>query len=350
MIQKRLDHLDIARGIAIILVVWGHADRRMDPAFYHANLELTGEVIYAFHVALLFIISGALLRGMVERNDLSHILSRITRSTLVPFLSLSSAFMVLNLLVPKGLLATPTLLEMLQGIFLYQSSEWAPSGVLWFLFVVFTGTALTAVLYKYLRLSFVQVLVVAVVIKLCSPLVEDVHFWAVGKFARNYVFLVFGIFLADRIKDDRFESRDLVIMCGAVVAFIPFFLAMNTFKPFFQLMTGMLGSLAVLKLSAMAVKFKLPLLKFFKYCGVNSILIFVFHMPFFTLVRPVILKLGLQHSFFGFGIWVFLGCLLPLAMGLALQQIPVIYALLLGRKPVTNISIFRGDRLVKERS
>lgn len=345
--QKRLDHLDIARGIAIILVVWGHADRRMGQAFYQTHLALAGEVIYAFHVALLFIISGGLLKGMLERNDLSRILSRMIRSTLVPFLSLSALFMALNLMAPKGLLSSPAPLAMIQGILLYQSSEWAPSGVLWFLFVFFTGTALTAILHKYLRLSFARILAIAVLIKLCSPLVDDVHLWAAGKFARNYVFLVLGIFLADRIKDDRFEPRDIFVVCGAVAAFIPCFLAMNAFKPFFQLMTGVFGSVAVLRLSAMAVRFKLPFLNFFKYCGVNSILIFVFHMPFFVLIRQVVFKLGLQQSFAGFGLWVLLGCLLPLAVGLVLQRMPMGYALLLGRKPA--ISAFRQGQLQGER-
>lgn len=335
--KKRLDHLDIARGLAIILVVWAHADQRMDQAFFKTNLELTNQVIYSFHIALFFIISGSLQRRLLERNDLQFMLMRSIRGILVPFLCLSMAFMALNLITPKNLLATPTLYEMLNGIFLFQSSDRAPSGVLWFLFVLFCCSSLTALSYNILKLSIFHILIAAIIIKICSPLVDDIHFLAAGKFARNYVFFVIGIYISSIVNNIRFSYRNYLILLCAIILFIPNFVLIDTYKPFFQIITGVLGSITAIKISNIIARLNPTGINIIKYLGVHSITIFVFHMPFFVFIKQLIYKFDLQRSFIGFGTWVILGCLLPLALGIVLQQIPLCHALLLGRKPTKII-------------
>ena len=48
----RVKYIDIARGLAIFLVVWGHT----------LTSGMKRQVIYGFHMPLFFIISGALLK------------------------------------------------------------------------------------------------------------------------------------------------------------------------------------------------------------------------------------------------------------------------------------------------
>ena len=179
--HRRLTHLDIARGIAIILVVWGHADRRMEKVFFSEYLATLGDIIYAFHVALLFIISGALHRKMFDQMDGGAILKRVSESVLMPFITLSSFFMTLILVTPEHLLAGPSFSQMIKGIFYYQSSaDYAPSGVLWFFFVLFEAAVLTTLLKKYVGLNLVQIFMVAILIKLSSLLVHNEHFLAIA--------------------------------------------------------------------------------------------------------------------------------------------------------------------------
>ncbi len=53
--KVRLDYLDIAKGLAIFLVVIGHVPDSFDAPFYRV-------VLYAFHMPLFFIVSGAVTR------------------------------------------------------------------------------------------------------------------------------------------------------------------------------------------------------------------------------------------------------------------------------------------------
>jgi len=336
-IKNRLDHLDIARGIAIILVVWGHADRRMDYQFYKENLEFLDQIIYSFHIALLFIISGALFRGGLINREFQTIFFRAANSILKPFLALSLAFIPLKLITLKGIISVTTFKELFLGIFFFQSSDWAPSGVLWFLFVLFGAMILTAILVKRLGLSFGQVLCIAIAIKLASPLVNDVHLFAAGKFARNFVFFVVGVYLTEVVKDNQVNARNLVVMCGYCIIFVLFFWATDIYKPFFQLITGIAGSLVVLKLSTITAKLKIPIGNLLRYCGQNSISIFVFHMPSFVFISFALSKLGLKSSYFGFGIFVLMGCTIPLFIELVLKEIPTLYSLLLGRAPEQSL-------------
>lgn len=58
MISKRIEYLDIARGIGILLVVLGHNDFGAISPFFH-------QVIYSFHVPLFFFLSGYFLNASI---------------------------------------------------------------------------------------------------------------------------------------------------------------------------------------------------------------------------------------------------------------------------------------------
>ena len=70
--DQRLEWLDCAKGIGIILVVAGHAlggliDSDLDLKAFPARIAFTA--IYTFHMALFFFLAGYLVSGRVERNQ-----------------------------------------------------------------------------------------------------------------------------------------------------------------------------------------------------------------------------------------------------------------------------------------
>lgn len=50
--EERLEYIDIAKGIAILLVVVGHTVRRGDPV----NEDIVRGLIFSFHMPLFFVI------------------------------------------------------------------------------------------------------------------------------------------------------------------------------------------------------------------------------------------------------------------------------------------------------
>ena len=100
--EKRLDYIDVAKGLAIILVVFGHASGQMiGTTFFEEHLRLQWEIIFSFVMPLFFIISGSFQRKRFKSPDFNHkaFVIKAVSSTLLPFYSLSLLFLLLNVLL-----------------------------------------------------------------------------------------------------------------------------------------------------------------------------------------------------------------------------------------------------------
>ena len=62
---KRIEYLDIARGIGILLVVLGHNDFAALSPFFH-------QVIYSFHIPLFFFLSGYFINASISFFEYSR--------------------------------------------------------------------------------------------------------------------------------------------------------------------------------------------------------------------------------------------------------------------------------------
>lgn len=69
MTEKRLEHIDIAKGIGIILVVVGHTAT-------HIGLE---KVIYQFHMPLFFILSGVFFKEINMQFPQAFMINKLRR-------------------------------------------------------------------------------------------------------------------------------------------------------------------------------------------------------------------------------------------------------------------------------
>lgn len=96
MEQKRLNYLDMAKGIGIFLVVLGHIEYIQ---------EGTMKWIFSFHMPLFFVVGGILFRLKEEEKRLPGVtLSRKVRGILTPYLSFSLVMLTMSMLdlVLKG--------------------------------------------------------------------------------------------------------------------------------------------------------------------------------------------------------------------------------------------------------
>ncbi len=94
--SKRLDWIDIAKGIAIILVIVGHTVPNPSP-LRHA--------IFSFHMPVFFILAGYTFRPKPWRELLSGSVSRL----LVPYVVLALAWQVPTFLMSGAPLTSGTL-------------------------------------------------------------------------------------------------------------------------------------------------------------------------------------------------------------------------------------------------
>lgn len=134
MSSKRLDWIDIAKGIAIILVIVGHTVPNPSP-LRHA--------IFSFHMPVFFFLAGCTFRPKPWRELLSGSVPRL----LVPYLILALAWQVPTFLMSGAPLTGGTLVAGLETI-VFASGVDVPGlgvaavGMAWFLAALFTSRLL----------------------------------------------------------------------------------------------------------------------------------------------------------------------------------------------------------------
>lgn len=134
--KKRIEYIDIAKGIGIILMVVGHS--------LSEDSKLRA-FIYLFHMPLFFFISGVVFNELYFQNTKLLIKNKI-KGLWYPFVKYSIIFIFLhNLFVNlhiyenQGVTATYNMLNIIKSIIralLFMQTDWL-LGALWFLWILF---------------------------------------------------------------------------------------------------------------------------------------------------------------------------------------------------------------------
>lgn len=88
MEEKRYEWVDIAKGIGIILVVYGHTLRGVENANLSLNKDffyVNDSSIYSFHMPLFFVLSGLFFVKSLNKYNFKKLLIEKTKTILYPF-------------------------------------------------------------------------------------------------------------------------------------------------------------------------------------------------------------------------------------------------------------------------
>lgn len=271
---KRIEALDIAKGVGIILVIIGH----MSSSYLR-------DWIYSFHMPLFFIISGICFKTEKYPSFLPFLKQRF-RTLAIPTLALY--FIILLLETLTGI----------KGFDLQQQLKGVHPGVLWFLITLLFSELLYFPLSKLTILWRIPLLFV---------LVSTGVF-----FARNHITAFFNltnIFFCtalyglgnlfsssmpsalERIK----QLNKYIIISSTTFAFAIPLLLITTYKEAFDLASNFIPSPVVLyTLSAITCTFAvitlstiIPFQKLLKFFGRNTLILLAFH--------PLIIAISSTH-------------------------------------------------------
>lgn len=342
--KERLDYFDIAKGIAIILVVLGH----IIPPTNSISIWL-----YSFHIPLFFIIAGSLINYKKEtENNIKRIIKKKTRSLLIPYVSFSIIYILysfFNLYILKigdmsGLNFEIYITLFLRGI-----------GTLWFLPALFIGEMLFVCIMKinikqYFKLIIIVLLFASAIFignylgayNEKNIVSKDVYIPILTIF-RSFValfFITIGYYMYNLVLSKNIK-RHVVLLIGIILLIVNIFVSkynapvdLNFLifgNVFMYIIFGIIGSLAIL-LICKVLKHN----KILTFLGVNSLIIFALHLefPFIELTNDFndyinnnIINLSNYH----------LETITRLIILLLLQIIPIIiinkyFYLILGRK------------------
>ena len=135
MTAKRISYIDMAKGIGILLVVFGHS------SFPSSNIN---QWISSFHMPLFFLLSGILLAHTnAHELEMGNLAKKKARSILIPYFSFSILSMIFSAILDAASFKAYLPNALLQTVVFYGIS------VLWFLPALFFGEMIFLFIRKH---------------------------------------------------------------------------------------------------------------------------------------------------------------------------------------------------------
>lgn len=282
--DKRVDWVDYAKGICIILVVMMHSTLGVEKAAGELSW-LNGFIEWAkpFRMPDFFLISGLFLAARIDRPWRQYLDTK-----LVHFAYFYILWMTIQYAMKSwGIIQTDGPLAALQA---YGMGFIQPFGTLWFIYLL----AIFFVVVKALRP--VPPLLVFAVGALLQMAPIETGWLVIDEFAARFVYFFAGYWLASHVFAFAREVgslNPLAILAGLVGWGIINAILVDkgwAHLPGIGLVLGFIGAGAVISTGVFLTRFKLA--RPIRYCGQNSIVIYLSFFMFMAATRSVLLKTG----------------------------------------------------------
>ncbi|MDD7391188.1 MAG: acyltransferase family protein [Lachnospiraceae bacterium] len=274
--NSRLDYIDIAKGFAITLMVFGHS--------YSPSGETPVMVwVYSFHMPLFFLTTG-ILYGLKsqEHKTISFDLKKKCETLLLPYFLWNTLYQLFIsiLAIIGGTPAKDALIHNLRMVILFNGSA------MWFLPAMFISSL---VFLKTANSKSINIFIVffTTLIGLFVPKCNEI----VEVFLRSFVGLAYIAigFYAVKFYSTKYKKFYTVILF-AISLLLAFSngivsIASRTFQnPVLYMINGCLGTFIIYQV-AMHIKRGINLSRLFEYWGVNSIKILCLHGFVIQIIR-----------------------------------------------------------------
>lgn len=279
----RDQNLDIAKGIGILLVVWGHCSL------------IWFDEIYSFHMPLFFFLSGCVLNISKPYKD---IVKRKANQLLIPYIF----FVFLSCLFYWGLLflthrfSIDQLQSLIKSLFPYKNE--IINTPLWFLLSLFWMSVIYVGIRKIVHrewLIFTIVMILYLAMKEVGSRGFILPFF-LGRGLGEMIYMHLGYFLYKR-KNYIFQLYELnmsYIVCLLFLSVIVFCSLFYLQKPtidvlydFILLFIAIAGISVIFMQSLLFKNLAKYIVGVLSYLGCNTLYIFAIHLPLLEFARPI---------------------------------------------------------------
>lgn len=292
----RIEWLDVLRALGMYLVVIGHATDINTPDNYRFY-------IYAFHMPLFFMISGAAyyLQMRSKTFDFATIVKNKARGLLWPYLTLNVftfGIWILNFKILSH--SKSTLPEKLYAIF-YSNEEYigAPSNAMWFLTTLFLTIILFYLIQSWSggdeKILVLAVFMTGIIGYVCSLDKDAVDLpWHLGTVPIALVMFLVGYLFFKHL--DKMEEvfggggkQLLIFIICLLIGYLcaksneKISMSANQYGSFILF----LGASVCFSTALMLLAVWLPKFKVLKFIGRNTIVYLAFHAPAFRFIEVV---------------------------------------------------------------
>ncbi|WP_426230655.1 acyltransferase family protein [Pararhizobium sp. DWP3-4] len=333
--------IDVARAVALVLVVTGHTERGLVAAGIMTSdaAQDFDLVVYSFHIPLFFLISGLLFAQSTRRRPFVQTWKARTMRLLRPCLIWSVVLLVLIVLAANLANAPVSPADAFSSLLLLPLQ---PVSIFWFLYTLLLCMAVSGLAIENRLFTDRQLLFWSIALHLAYLLFLSDRQAGMGlhfiRFAEHQFYFALGIYLARAVPEDGSRKVAKKAISGKYIATAIVFMAACFFAAATALIRFQLsyhspiGTIAALSASGVILATCYLALSIWEFSAPASVLsisketlaIFCMHVPFVSGTRMALSHLGVEgaalHLLSGTVIGIF-GALLALKlldnMGLA---------------------------------
>lgn len=329
--MKRLEAIDILRGILVICVVLGHAIQQYAGGLGPFWAE-TNRIIYSFHMPAFVFVSGLCalrlseLSGTSEKMD--YIRSRAVR-LLVPYFVWGGLYFVMRYFAAD----IARIHYRMDFVWLFFFG-YNPDGAMWFLWALFAVTALAVPCARLFANRWFMALVGVILMTILYSLPHfPARYRALYVMPAYFFFMGFGLHVRSHVEWMKESVGRQVLTAGAGLAV--FVLATIMWRGKFvvhfpwYVLTSVAASLALLALSFLLVRFAGRGTRVLAFLGVEAMAIYVLGEPIKVCCRLCFKALHLPVGV-SFALTIALVMALPVVLSRLIAKNGVLSVLLLG--------------------
>ena len=314
-INKRIYWVDQLKAFGMFLVILGHCILKCETLF-------AVKLIYSFHMALFFILSGFTLR-LNKYNNLAVYIKHKFKSTIYPYLAIS--FILLPLWYYNssvGIIQDDAVLEIIIGIFYSNSAVVrATTNAGWFLVTLFFAEIIFYVIHKYfgkcernLFLVSLSLLLIGVISSIGTDEIIDAPFHLnVSLVASFYICIGYLIKLNFNTFNFIYASFGKYKLAIIALFISSFFAIINKTIDFSN---EVYGDLLYTLISSIGISLTLiylfqflPKIKILCYIGKNSLIYLLVHVPLLRTIQhffPFIIHSRMYSTFTALFLYAFI--------------------------------------------
>ena len=340
MTKSRINWIDFGKGLAIFLVLTGHVllGLYLSEKFPSWNnvLVLLIAQLYIFHIPVFFALSGYFFKPLSNIKEFLDYAKKKTIVLGIPYIFYSIIHFCLQK-IAGGTVRVPTTIFDLINVYKH------PLGVSWYIYVLWS------ILMIYGLLSIVikkrRMLLLISVFAYCCTLFVQTDIYIIQRTLVWGVFFLLGSVLSE-IQLDRMDAKKFLLF------FIPFDLIyMSAWLLFYEVDSkkdyvsysnpGLWGVAFIFSVIVAFVFFpkmekKFPkIFSYFTKYGKDSLGIYILHAPICSMIRIVMLKMGIGSVFLHIVIGIVLGWYLSILVTNVLKKIPLLNIVLLPQRYIT---------------
>lgn len=337
MTRSRINWIDFGKGLAIFLVLMGHVllglyQSEKFPSWNNVLLVIIAQ-LYIFHIPVFFALSGYFFKPLSNIKEFLDYSKKKTIVLGIPYIFYSIIHFCLQK-IAGGTVRVPTTIFDLINIYKH------PLGVSWYIYVLWS------ILMIYGLLSIVikkrRMLLLISVFAYCCTLFVQTDIYIIQRTLVWGVFFLLGSVLSE-IQLDRMDAKKFLLF------FIPFdliymlawllFYEVDSKKDYVSYSNPGLWGIAFVVCILFAfiifpkIENKGPrIFDYFSKYGKDSLGIYIIHAPICSMLRILMLKMGINSVFIHVIAGILLGWYLSIFATYIMKKIPILNIVLLPQK------------------